>query len=121
MVVFGVSSVVAVESSRVTVVYPVGRSGVPREFMTSHACQWVPHACVLSRGTTGCLEVSGERIGTALWWCFVVVGMRVSVVVSVAATDTTTADYPGDKVPLGCHRPPPADPCVPWLPRVRGA
>ena len=26
--------------------------------------------------------------------------VRVSVVVSVAATDTTTADYPGDKVPL---------------------
>ena len=24
--------------------------------------------------------------------------VRVSVVVSVAATDTTTADYPGDKV-----------------------
>ena len=26
--------------------------------------------------------------------------VRLSVVVSVAATDTTTADYPGDKVPL---------------------
>ena len=26
--------------------------------------------------------------------------VRVSVVVSVAATDTTTADYPGDKVTL---------------------
>ena len=48
--------------------------------------------------------------------------VRVSVVVSVAATDTTTADYPGDKVTL-----PPATTGRPvrvqasqGTPRVRG-
>ena len=55
VVVFGASSVVAVESPRVTLVYPMGRSGVPRECMTSHARQWASHACGLSRGTMGCL------------------------------------------------------------------
>ena len=49
---FGASSVVAMESPRVTLVYPMGRSGVPRECMTSHARQWASHACGLSRGTT---------------------------------------------------------------------
>ena len=33
----------------------VGRSGVPRECMASHARQWASHACSPSRGTTGCL------------------------------------------------------------------
>ena len=52
LVVFGAPSVVAVEPPRVALVYPVGSSGVPRECMTSHARQWVSHACGLSRGIT---------------------------------------------------------------------
>ena len=55
VVVFGGSLGVAVEPPRVALVYPVGRSGVPRECMTSHARQWASHACGLSRGTMGCL------------------------------------------------------------------
>ena len=40
VVVFGGSSVVAVEPPRVALVYPVGRGGVPRECMTFNARQW---------------------------------------------------------------------------------
>ena len=48
--------------------------------------------------------------------------MRVSVVVSVAATDTTTTDYPGDKVtlpPATTGRPVRAQ-ATQGTPRVRG-
>lgn len=37
----------AVEPPRIALVYPMGRSGVPRECMTSHARQWASHACGL--------------------------------------------------------------------------
>ena len=39
--------------------------------------------------------VSGGRMETALWYLVV-----VSVSSSVDTTDTTTANYPGDKMPL---------------------
>ena len=45
MVVFWASLVVATESPRVAVGHPVGREGVPRECMTSHARPWASHVC----------------------------------------------------------------------------
>ena len=53
VVVFWASLVVAAESPRVAVGHPVGREGVPRECMTSHARPWASHACGLSRGIMG--------------------------------------------------------------------
>ena len=53
VVVFWASLVVATESPRVAVGHPVGREGVPRECMTSHARPWASHACGLSRGIMG--------------------------------------------------------------------
>ena len=49
--------------------------------------------------------------------------MRVSVVVSVAATDTTAADYPGDKVtlPSATTGRPVRTQATQGSPRVRGA
>ena len=70
VVVFWASLVVAVESAARRRVgtrrgEAVERRGATRGYDLPHARPGASHSCGLSRGTTGCLKVSGELMGTA--------------------------------------------------------